>query len=394
MAAEIRSARDLWQIIGYFLRLGLIGAGGPVALCGIMERDLIKQRGWASREEMHEAVAASQILPGPLAIQVCIFICFARAGQLGAWLGGIAFILPSVFIVTALAALYVDNQDIGWINAVMYGVSPAIVALVIHTSWRLHRLGMEDWFQWVIAGAAFVATVAMKAELELVFLIAAFAGMLRYGSLGRHLSSIGMLAAAVVPLRIPVTAVPVVPAGTYEKLIAFFLSAGTLAFGSGLVLLPALELGVVGESKWLSHREFLMTATIGLLSQGPVMVMATFVGFLVAGFWGAMVSTAAVFLPAFLLVVIAAPLLRRHRANPNLRGFLKGAFGASIGTIVGAAFVLGQSVIGDALTLGIGVAALGGLFWFEISHLLLITLAGIAGFAAYPILQPVWLLAP
>ena len=104
MAAEIRSARDLWQIIGYFLRLGLIGAGGPVALCGIMERDLIKQRGWASREEMHEAVAASQILPGPLAIQVCIFICFARAGQLGAWLGGIAFILPSVFIVTALAA--------------------------------------------------------------------------------------------------------------------------------------------------------------------------------------------------------------------------------------------------------------------------------------------------
>ena len=151
---------------------------------------------------------------------------------------------------------------------------------------------------------------------------------------------------------------------------------------------------MVGESKWLSHREFLMTATIGLLSQGPVMVMATFVGFLVAGFWGAMVSTAAVFLPAFLLVVIAAPLLRRHRANPNLRGFLKGAFGASIGTIVGAAFVLGQSVIGDALTLGIGVAALGGLFWFEISHLLLITLAGIAGFAAYPILQPVWLLAP
>ncbi len=393
MAPEKPSARVLWQIVSYFLRLGLVGAGGPIALCGVMERDLVEQRGWLDKGEMREAVAAGQVLPGPLAMQVCIFASYARGGMAGAWLGGISFILPNVVIVTALAALYVENRDIAWLDAMMYGASPVIVSMIAHACWRLYRLGMEDWFQRAIAVAAFAATVAMHAELELVFLVAALAGLLRYGSLRRDIRSIGFLGAAAAPLKILGPAVPVVPAGTYEKLIAFFFKAGALTFGSGLVLLPALELGVVGESKWLDHREFLVAATVGMISQGPVIIMATFVGFLVDGLWGALVSTVAVFLPAFLLVLVAAPILRRHRANPNLQGSLKGAFGAAMGTIAGAGFLLGRVAIGDALTLGIGIVALLVLFRFQVSNLLLIALAGGIGVIAYPILRPVWMLA-
>jgi chromate transporter len=393
MTPEEPSAGHLWSIMGYFLRLGMVGGGGPVALCGVMKRDLVEQRAWLDKEAMREAVAASQILPGPLAMQVCIFISYARGGLPGAWLGGISFVLPNVVIVTALAALYVHYQELSWLNAVLYGATPAIVALILHASWRLSRLGMEDWFQWAIALAAFAATVAAKAELEFVFLGAGLAGWLYYGSPLGGSRLIGMLGTAASPLKILGPAVQVLPAGTYESLITFFFKAGALTFGSGLVLLPALELGVVGESKWLTHREFLVAATVGMISQGPVIIMATFVGYLVAGVSGALASTVAVFLPSFLLVLVAAPILRRHRANPGLQGCIRGAFGAAIGTISGAAFLLGRIGIGDAMTVCIGLAVLLVLFRFQISNLLLITLAGGIGVIAYPILQPAWLLA-
>src|SRR5215468_11135441 len=155
----------LKELVGYFLRLGCLGFGGPVALVGQMERELVAERGWLTKDQMREAIAVCQSLPGPLAIQVGIFVGYLRAGQRGAWAGGWAFILPNFLIVASLAALYVHFGGLRPVTAIFYGVSPAVIALILHSCYRLVRLGMEDWIQWALAGACFVVTIWLKAEV-------------------------------------------------------------------------------------------------------------------------------------------------------------------------------------------------------------------------------------
>jgi chromate transporter len=176
------------------------------------------------------------------------------------------------------------------------------------------------------------------------------------------------------------------------KLLLFFLKAGSLTFGSGLVIVPFLEQGVVQQFGWLDQRQFLIAVAIGMISPGPVVITATFVGYLVAGFWGSLVSTIGIFLPSFLLVLIAAPLLARHRGNPNVQGFVKGAYAAAIGTILGACILLGRIAIGDWLTVSIGIISLAVLFRWKVSNPLLIAATGIIGLVAYPILHPNWVM--
>ena len=158
------------DLVIYFLRLGTFGFGGPVALCGLMEKELVQERGWLTKQEMRDAIAVSQSLPGPLAIQVGIFAAYLRGGFWGAWAGGWAFILPNFLIVAALGALYVHFGQLSWMTAIFYGVSPAVIALILHSCWRLAKLGMEDWLQWVIAAICFVVTIVFQAELAILFI--------------------------------------------------------------------------------------------------------------------------------------------------------------------------------------------------------------------------------
>ncbi|HLY06155.1 MAG TPA: chromate efflux transporter [Rhizomicrobium sp.] len=376
------------QIVRYFLRLGTMGFGGPVALCGQMERELVDEKGWLSKSEMREAIAVSQSLPGPLAIQVGIFASYMRGGFWGAWTGGWAFILPNFIIVASLGALYVHYGDLPWMTGVFYGVSPVVIALILHSCWRLARLGMEDRLQWSIAGAAFLVTVVLQAEVALVFIGAGLVGILYYGSL---FSRRGPTGAAI--------AAPAGVAGTHSaslsaigKLVLFFLKAGSLTFGSGLVIVPFLEKGLVEQSGWLSPRDFLIAVAVGMLSPGPVVITATFVGFLVGGFWGSLASTIAIFLPSFVLILVAAPLLQRHRSNSSVQGFIKGAYGAAIGTILGASVLLGKLAIGDALTGLLCVVSLALLFRFKISNPALFAAAAVIGLVAYPVIHPAWIM--
>src|SRR6059036_2866895 len=177
------------RLVAYFLRLGALGFGGPVALCGQMERELVQERKWLTKAEMREGIAVCQSPPGPLAIQVGIFIAYLRGGVWGAWAGGWAFILPNFVIVAVLGALYVHFGGLPWVTAVFYGVSPAVIALILHSCYRLAKLGMEDWLQWLLAAAAFVITLAVRAEVACIFLAAGAVGILYYGSLFRGRSS-------------------------------------------------------------------------------------------------------------------------------------------------------------------------------------------------------------
>src|SRR6516164_6728495 len=389
LTAELPHRRPMREIVAYFLRLGTLGFGGPVALVGLMEKELVSERQWLTREEMRQAVAVCQTLPGPLAIQVGIFIAYLRGGFWGAWAGGWAFILPNFLIVAALGALYVQFEGLSWMAAIFYGVSPAVIALILHSTYRLAKLGMEDWPQWTIAIACFVVTITVEAEVAVMFIFAGIVGILYYGSWlrGRTPPTFALVA---VPVAVGGVAQPAT-AKILAELFWFFLKAGSLTFGSGLVIVPFLEKGLVQQSGWLDERQFLIAVAVGMISPGPVVITATFVGYLVAGFWGSLVSTAGIFLPSFLLVLIVAPILVRHRANPNVQGFVKGAYAAAIGTILGACVLLARIAIGDWLTILVALGSLGVLFWWKVSNPVLVAVTAVIGLIAYPLLRPEWL---
>jgi chromate transporter len=387
--AEQTPARGpMSEVVAYFLRLGLLGFGGPVALVGQMERELVAERKWLSNDQMREAIAICQSLPGPLAIQVGIYVSYLRAGFWGAWAGGWAFIFPNFVIVAALGALYVYLGDLRPVTAVFYGVSPTVIALILHSCYRLAKLGMEDWLQWAIAAVCLVVTVVLQAEVALLFIGAGIVGILYYGNLW------GRRPPVALQISLPALAqlTPVASSSTLTKLLLFFLKAGSLTFGSGLVIVPFLEQGLVKEYGWLDPRQFLIAVAIGMISPGPVVITATFVGYLVAGFWGSLVSTIGIFFPSFILVLVAAPLLARHRENPNVQGFVKGAYAAAIGTILGACILLGQIAIGDWLTALIGIASLAVLFLWKVNNPLLMAATAVVGLIAFPLLQPTWVM--
>ena len=275
-------------------------------------------------------------------------------------------------------------------NAVFYGVSPAVIALILHSCYRLAKLGMEDWLQWAIAAVCLVVTVILQAEVALLFIGAGIVGILYYGNLFKRtpatLPAIIVVPAATAPIA------PVATGSTLGKLLLFFLKAGSLTFGSGLVIVPFLEQGLVQQYGWLDERQFLIAVAVGMISPGPVVITATFVGYLVAGLWGSLVSTVGIFLPSFLFVLIVAPLLAKHRGNANVQGFVKGAYAAAIGTILGACILLGKIAIGDWLTALIGIVSLAVLFRWKVSNPLLIGVTAVVGLIAYPLLQPEWVM--
>jgi len=401
MERETRSGRiPIRDLVKYFLRLGVLGFGGPVALVGQMERELVGDKKWLTKEEMREGIAVCQSLPGPLAIQVGIWISYIRGGFWGAWAGGWAFILPNFVIVAALGALYVYFGGLSPVRAIFYGVSPAVIALILHSCYRLTKLGMKDWIEWALAAAAFVITVAVQAEVALVFIGCGIVGLLYYGSLLRARASAPTTRffALGAPLAVAAAA-PTSIGKLLGELLAFFLKAGSLTFGSGLVIVPFLEKGLVQQMRWLNERDFLVAVAIGMISPGPVVITATFVGYLVAarlggslleGLWGSLVSTIGIFLPSFLLILIVAPILVRYRSNPNIQGFIKGAYAAAIGTILGACVLLGRIAIGDWLTALIAAASLVVLFRWKVSNPVLVAATALIGLIAFPLLKPEW----
>ncbi len=387
------------DLVRYFLRLGLLGFGGPVALVGQMERELVGDKKWLTKEEMREGIAVCQSLPGPLAIQVGIWISYIRGGFWGAWAGGWAFILPNFVIVVTMGALYVYFGGLSLVKAIFYGVSPAVIALILHSCYRLTKLGMKDWIEWALAVAAFVITVAVQAEVALVFIGCGVVGLVYYGSLLRTRGTSSTTRSLLVGLPLVTGAAPGSIGKILGELLVFFLKAGSLTFGSGLVIVPFLEKGLVQQMHWLNERDFLVAVAMGMISPGPVVITATFVGYLVAarlggslvdGFWGSITATIGIFLPSFLFILIVAPILMRYRQNPNVQGFIKGAYAAAIGTILGACVLLGKIAIGDWLTALIALVSLVVLFRWKVSNPWLVAATAIIGLIAFPLLKPEW----
>jgi chromate transporter len=342
---------SLQRFIGYFLWLGTVGFGGPIALAGRMLQDLVEKRHWIRKDDYLEGLALAQLAPGPLAAQLAIYLGYVRAGVLGATAVGAAFILPSFLMVLGISAAYVRYGGLAWMQAVFYGVGAAAIGIITKSAIKLVKTTLKaDPLLWVIFTVLAISTAITKREIIWLFL---GGGVL---SLTVKALPLGMprTNSALISLFV---AAPLAESKVLG-LFAFFVKAGLFVFGSGLAIVPFLHGGVVLEHHWLTERQFVDAVAVAMITPGPVVITVAFIGYLVAGTSGAVAAALGVFLPVYLIVVCLAPFYRRHSANVQLRAFVQGVTAAAVGAISGAVVVLARGAIRDLPTALIAISAL------------------------------------
>jgi chromate transporter len=366
------------RLARYCLGLGTWGFGGPIATVGYMQRDLVERRGWLDRRDFLNGVALGQISPGPLAAQVVMWVGYLESGWLGALGTAACFILPSYVLVLTVAFLYGRYQGLSVVQGLFYGIAPAVMAVIAVAAVKLARLtDGKDVRLWAISVIAFVVTAVTGTEIALLFIAAGFIMMIWEAPPSFLVR--GPTAVLMLPAASPLLQVATASTSTQLALALFFLKAGTFIFGSGLAIVPFLREGVVEQNHWLTEREFLDAVAMGLITPGPVVITAAFIGYLVAGFAGAAAATVAIFLPIYLGVVIPGRWFIRHQDSRHIQGFVKGATAAAAGAIAGATVVLTRGAVVDWRTAVIALLALAFVLHFKNREPVLIGLAGVAG---------------
>ena len=369
--APAPTSPSLAAFAGYFLRLGTIGFGGPIALAGAMQRDLVEERGWVTIDEYRRGLALAQLAPGPLAAQLAIYLGWARAGVWGATLVALAFVLPSFAMVIGLSVAYVRFGGLAWMQSAFYGIGASVIAIILRSAFKLVRMTLgPDRLLWVIFGVNAVATAVLEAEV-ISLIVGSGIVMLLWKGRTRAVSASAL---CLLPSAFSGAA----PSGAMT-LFWFFAKAGAFVFGSGLAIVPFLYGGVVREHGWLTDQQFLDAVAVAMITPGPVVITVAFIGYLVQGFGGAVLAALGVFLPCYLFVVIPAPFYVRFAENARLRAFVDGVTAAATGAIGGAAYVLARRAIIDLPTLLIFAATLACLIWVKrIPEPVVITIVGIA----------------
>ena len=368
----------LGEFLAYFVRLGTFGFGGPIALAGYMQRDLVEQRRWISRQDYMEGLALAQLAPGPLAAQLAIYLGWIRAGTLGATLVSVAFVLPSFLMVLALSAVYVRFGGLSWMQGVFYGIGAAVIAIIGRSAYKLVRMTLgRDWLLWSLFALSAFVTAWTERELVWVFLgsgVIALVVQTRPRLGGR------VAALAFVPTWLIMGLGDPASMGLIWKILIYFAEAGAFVFGSGLAIVPFLYGGVVGELHWLTERQFLDAVAVAMITPGPVVITVAFIGYLVGGPVGATAAAIGVFLPCYLFVIIPARYFRRSARDPRVKAFVDGVTAAATGAIAGAAFVLGRRAIIDVPTVAITTGTLLTLVYIrKIPEPAVIVCAGVLG---------------
>jgi chromate transporter len=329
-----------------------------------MQRDLVERRRVFSATEFSQALAFSQLAPGPLAAQVAIYLGWLRGRVRGATLAGVAFVLPSFLMVLALSALYVRFGGLSWMRGAFYGVGAAVIAIIARSAWRLGRLTLgRDPLLWVVALVNAGAVVASGAELLWVVVLG---GVIVWAAHHRPARATSPLATLAWPLVFDI--------------LWFFTKAGSVVFGSGLAIIPFLYGGVVREYAWLTEHQFLDAVAVGMITPGPVVITVAFIGYVVEGPLGAVAAAIGVFLPVYLATVLGAPYFTAVMRSAGVRAFVAGITAAAAGAVAGAAVVIGQRAIPDVRAAIIALVALGILARFRHApEPLLVLAAGAAG---------------
>jgi chromate transporter len=350
-------------LVRYFLQLGTLGFGGPVALVGAMRRDLVETRGWLTDAEYREGLALAQMAPGPLAAQLAMYIGYIHGGVLGAAAVGIAFVLPSLVMVLLLGWAYTAFGGLAWVQAVFYGVGAAVIGLIANSAYGLLRRTVgADPLLWAIAIVLAATTIVTGREMVVLVLLAGVLVWLTRAppawfnkAVAPDLASGGLLTIALADAAEGLRAsLPLL-----IQLLGFFSFAGTFVFGSGLAIVPFLHGGVVLDHRWLTEQQFRDAIAVALITPGPVVITTAFIGFLVAGFVGGMVAAVGTFLPCFVLTVLPAPFFRRHGTRPGLAAIVQGVTAGAVGALAGAVVVLGRAAVVDVPTALVAAGTLG-----------------------------------
>jgi chromate transporter len=350
-----REPYTLGALVWYFLELGTTGFGGPIALVGSMQRDLVERRRWIALRDYKEGLALAQLAPGPLAAQLAIYLGWLDHGVLGATLVAVAFVLPSFVMVLVLSAFYLAYGGLGWMQGAFYGIGAAVIAIIARSTYKLARSTLvKDPLLWALFIVSALVTAWTERELVWLFVLCGVLGLL-----AKEVRLPRATSLALVPWPFLLTGLDG-PASmsTLWRIATCFVEAGAFVFGSGLAIVPFLHGAVVNQHQWLSERQFLDAVAVAMITPGPVVITVAFIGYLVAGPLGGTVAALAVFLPCYLFVVIPARYFRRSAHNPRVKAFVEGVTAAAAGAIAGAAFVLGRRAILDVPTVLIFAAVL------------------------------------
>ena len=385
-AASSSPGYSLWQLVRYMLALGTWGFGGPVALVGYMYRDLVEKRHWISESDYKEGMALAQLMPGPLAAQLAIYLGYVHYRVRGATLVGLAFVLPSFAMVVAIGAVYAAYGGIAWMQAVFYGVGAAVIGIIAMSAYKLTTKNVgKDKLLWAIFLVSAAVTVITKSEIVWIFL---GAGVLVWLLRAPPKSWFGGGTANSVAA--PLAAFFALDALDWHKLGqigAYFAYAGSFVFGSGLAIVPFLYGGVVQEYHWLTDRQFVDAVAVAMITPGPVVITTGFIGYLVAGFWGAVVAAAGTFVPCYLFTILPAPYFKTHGKRPGIVAFVDGVTAAAIGAITGAVIVIGQRSITDWVTAALALVTVGVLWRFKkVPEPVVVVVAALLGLLLQPLM--------
>jgi chromate transporter len=392
-ATTARAPTSLGALVRYFLYLGSLGFGGPVALVGFMHRDLIEERRWISEEDFRLGVALSQIMPGPLAAQLAIALGYFQHGVLGGTAVGVAFIVPSFLMVVAISMAYVRYGGLWWMQALFYGIGAAVIAIIGIAAFRLARsTNKRDPLLWGVFLVLVVVTLWAQAELAESFVLA---GLLVFFVRARPTPRQGVLAAVGGGLVLALVwgterwlaSLSVGGENVLVQVLTFFTKAGAFVFGSGLAIVPFLHQGVVQQFGWLTEHQFVDAVAVAMITPGPVVITVAFIGYLVAGFAGAVAAAIGIFVPVYFFTIIPAPWFSRNRDDPRLKAFVQGATAAATGAIAGAVVLIATRAIYDVPTAVLAVATLAVLWRFKIPEPIVVLAAGVVGLVVWPLMK-------
>jgi chromate transporter len=378
----------LGQMILHMLRLGTFGFGGPVALVGYMHRDLVERRGWISEEDYKEGLALAQMMPGPLAAQLGIYLGYVHYRLLGATLVGIAFVLPSFLMVVSLGWAYAQFGGLSWMQAVFYGVGAAVVGIIAMSAYKLTTKTIgKNRLLWTIYLTVAVVTVVTESEIAWLFIAG---GLLNWfwRAPPKWLGKGGLNALAVTQVRTVSGVLSGLDWPLLGQIGLFFTKAGAFVFGSGLAIVPFLYGGVVTEHHWLNDKQFVDAVAVAMITPGPVVITVGFIGYLVAGFAGACVAALGTFLPCYLFTVLPAPYFKKYGKLPAVKAFVDGITAAAVGAITGSVIVIARRSIVDWPTVLLVLVTVVLLWRFKkLQEPVIVVAAALFGLIVYPLIH-------
>jgi chromate transporter len=366
----------LKEIVGVFLKLGMIAFGGPAAHIAMMDDEVVKRRGWMTREKLLDLLGVTSLIPGPSSTQLAIYIGYERAGFWGVVLAGTSFILPAMLMVWALAAVYVRYQALPQVSWLLYGIKPVIIAIVLQALWKLGQKAVKD--RWTAIATLIVIIAFALGANELLLLLLAGLGVTLLKNGPRDGSKIPMI---MFPSVLMIAKPAAIASVSWVKVFFFFLKIGSVLYGGGYVLLAFLQRDLVERSHWLTSQQLLDSVAIGQVTPGPLFTTATFVGYLLAGNGGAISGTLGIFLPSFILILAIGPWVAKIRSSLWASGFLDGVNAASVGLMAVVTYTLARAAIVDWLTLIVMLLSGIAVFRFQLNSIWLILAGGAVGIA-------------